>query len=345
MSQLNFFPSAFKAQDSRLNALGDPLQEINKIVNWDAFYSLLQQVHTKPNRKSNAGRKPLDEVMMFKVLVLQHHYNLSDQQTEYQIEDRRSFRRFIGLNKDTRSPDEKTIHLFREKLTTKSLVTPLFALLAKQIEEAGFIARKGQLIDASIIPAPIQRNSRKDNETIKEGEQPDDWSENKSSQKDTQAKWTSKNGKQYFGYKNHINVDNEHKIIQAYKVTSANVHDSQVIDDVLLNNNDNKDIYADSAYRSKEIENNLKEKGLRSRIHRKGNRNKPLTKREELSNKLKSKTRVRVEHIFGLIKGTMNGRLIRTVGITRAETKIGLTNLVYNMKRFAYLSRSAPDIQ
>jgi len=126
-------------------------------------------------------------------------------------------------------------------------------------------------------------------------------------------------------------------------VTSANVHDSQVVDDILLDENNN-DIYADSAYRSQEIEESLKEKGLRSRIHRKGNRNKPLSAREELSNKLKSKKRVRVEHIFGLIKGTMNGRLIRTIGLKRAETKIGLTNLVYNMKRFAFLSRtSAPN--
>lgn len=338
MSQLSFFSSIFKGQDLRLNALGDPLQELNKIVNWDEFYPILQQVHVKANRKNNAGRKPLDEVMMFKILVLQHHYNLSDQQTEYQIEDRRSFRRFIGLHKDIRSPDEKTIHLFREKLTNKSLLPSLFALLEQQIKRAGFIARQGQLIDASIIPAPIQRNSRKENQKIKEGEQPQDWSKNKSRQKDTQAKWTSKNGKQSFGYKNHINIDNEHKIIRSYTVTSANVHDSQVIDELLIDN-DNKDIYADSAYRSEKIENNLKEKNFRSRIHRKGSRNNPLSKREELSNQLKSKTRVRVEHIFGLIKGTMNGRLIRTIGLKRAETKIGLTNLVYNMKRFGYLNR------
>jgi IS5 family transposase len=222
MSQLSLFPTAFKGQDTRLNALGDPLQDLNKIVNWNEFYFLLQQVHAKTNRKNNAGRKPLDEVMMFKVLVLQHHYNLSDQQTEYQIEDRRSFCRFIGLHKDTRSPDEKTIHLFREKLTKKSLLPSLFALLEQQIQAAGFVARQGQLIDASIIPAPIQRNSRKENQKIKEGEQPQNWSKNKSRQKDTQAKWTSKNGKQSFGYKNHINVDNEHKIIRAYEVTSAN---------------------------------------------------------------------------------------------------------------------------
>ena len=195
MSQFSLFPTAFKGQDSRLNALGDPLQELNKIVDWNKFYPLLQKVHDKANRKSNAGRKPLDEVMMFKVLVLQHHYNLSDKQTEYQIEDRRSFRRFIGLNKDIRSPDEKTIHLFKEKLGKQSLLPSLFSLLEELITKAGFIASQGQLIDASIIPAPIQRNSRKENQEIKEGKTPQDWSKNKTRQKDTQAKWTVKNGK------------------------------------------------------------------------------------------------------------------------------------------------------
>ena len=174
---------------------------------------------------------------------------------------------------------------------------------------------------------------------IKAGEVPQDWSENKARQKDTDARWTKKNGQSHYGYKNHINVDNEHKIIREYEVTTASVHDSQVIESLLDEENSDKEVYADSAYRSEETEASLKEQGYRSRIHRKGKRNKPLTRREQQGNRIKSVVRVRVEHIFGAIVNNMGGKLVRTIGLERAKTKIGLTNLVYNLKRFACLRR------
>ena len=334
--QFTLLPQAFANQDSRLDKLGDPLVLLNTTIDWSGFAPILAQVHQRPERRSNAGRKPLDEMMMFKVLILQQHFNLSDEQTEYQIEDRRSFRRFIGLSKDVRSPDTNTIRMFREKLMEKGWMAALFEKLELQIQQAGYIARKGQIVDASLIPVPVQRNSRKENEQIKAGEQPQEWSEAKRRQKDTDAKWTKKNGQSHFGYKNHIQVDNAHKFIRRYEVTDASVHDSQVLEDV-LGDNTSQEVYADSAYRSEQTESDLAERGYRSNIHRKGKRNKPLTKTEQKGNRTKSKVRSRVEHVFGYIKTCLGGKAVRTIGLSRAKMKIGMMNLVYNMRRLTYL--------
>ena len=166
----------------------------------EGFRGELEQIRDKP-RKSNAGRKPFDVVVMFKVLVLQQMYNLGDDQTEYQIRDRYSFCRFLGLTPEGRVPDAKTIWLFREQLVRRELIESLFAGFSSQIETAGYQARKGQIVDASIVSAPKQRNGREENAQIKAGKPPEDWSGNKRPQKDIEARWTKKHGKSYYGYK------------------------------------------------------------------------------------------------------------------------------------------------
>ena len=155
------------------------------------------------------------------------------------------------------------------------------------------------------------------------------------------ARWTKKHGKSHYGYKNHINVDRRHKLVRRYHVTDASVHDSQVVSVILDANNTASDVWADSAYRSVEIEEMLAGKGLTSRIHRKGRRNKPLTKREEQGNNTRSKVRVRVEHIFGAQSNDMGGTLVRSIGLARAKARIGLKNLSYNMRRLVQLERLA----
>lgn len=148
-------------------------------------------------------------------------------------------------------------------------------------------------------------------------------------------------GKSHFGYKNHINIDRQHKLVRHFKVTDASVHDSQVITDILDGDNTASSVWADSAYRSADIETLLKSKGLTSRIHRKGRRNKPLTKREIKGNNTRSKVRVRVEHIFGSQSNDMGGTLVRSIGMVRATAHIGLKNLAYNMRRLVQLERIA----
>ena len=190
-------------------------------------------------------------------------------------------------------------------------VEALFEDFDGYLEKQGYLAMGGQIIDASIVPVPKQRNSRDDNARIKDGETPEGWKDQpaKRSQKDTDARWTKKHGKSHYGYKNHVNVDRRHKLVRRYQVTDAAVHDSQVVEDILDPDNTASDVWADSAYRSAEIEAKLKEKGLNSRIHRKGHRDKPLSEREKRGNKARSKVEwARVEHVFGPRATTWAGR-------------------------------------
>lgn len=320
----------------KLDKSGDPLRQLNDVIDWECFRPTLLSIHEK-ERKSNAGAKPYDVVMMFKILVVQSLYNLSDDAVEYQIMDRISFMRFLGLSLGDRVPDAKTIWLFREQLTEAKLVKKLFGQFDEFLRNSGFAAQKGQIIDASIISAPKQRNSRDENKRIKKGEIPEEWDSVKRRQKDTDARWTKKMGKNYYGYKNHINIDVKNKLIRDYAVTDAATHDSQVFDDLLDDSNSNRDVFADSAYRSKERLKELSERGFRDRVQRKGCRHKKLTEREIRGNHTRSKTRCRIEHVFG-VQAMMAGDLIlRTIGIIRARVKIGLRNLTYNMFRYKTL--------
>jgi IS5 family transposase len=333
----DIFDPLFELQDNRLDRLGNPLLELNEVIDWKAFRPILKRIRKK-ERKSTAGAKAKDEIMMFKGLVIQNLYGLSDDQLEYQIEDRRSFQRFLGLGNHQRAPDAKTFWAFRNDLSARGLVEPLFTQLTAQLNQAGYLARKGQIIDASIVPAPIQRNSRDENAKIKAGDVPEDWEENKRRQKDTEARWTKKNGKSYYGYKNHIEIDNANKLIRQYQVSDASVHDANVFEDLLDPDNSSADVWADSAYRSEEKEASLKANGYRSRVQRKGKRNKPLSLREQRGNRTRSKIRSRVEHVFGA-QSNLREKAIRSIGKLRASTDIGLMNLVYNMRRFCFLER------
>lgn len=327
--------------DERHNKLNerDPLVHLNDLVDWEDFRATLEGVRPK-HRKSNAGRKPFDVVLMFKTLVLQHLYNLSDDELEYQIRDRYSFCRFLGVNPEDTTPDAKTIWLFREQLTNEGLMEALFIDFDLQLDSRGFKARKGQIVDASFVSAPKQRNSREENAQIKDGKTPErfDANPNVKRQKDTDARWTKKNGESHYGYKNHISVDNQHKLIRGYEVTSAEVHDSQVFSE-LLRDNTAKDIWADSAYASEENELMLSALGYRSHVQKKGNRNKALSGRDRRANHRKSKVRVRVEHVFGSMTNEQGGMFVRVIGQARAAMKVGMMNLAYNMRRFITLSR------
>ena len=315
---------------------GDPLVKLNEVVKWELFGNDLQQIRDK-DRKSNAGRKPFDVVLMFKILILQSLYNLSDDQIEFQVRDRLSFMRFLGLSLGATVPDAKTVWLFREQLTHAGCIKSLFERFDAFLRESGFAARKGQIVDASIVPAARQRNSRQENKQIKEGQIPEEWSPNKKSQKDTDARWTRKNGKNHYGYKNHIEVDVGHKLIREYEVTPASTHDSQVFEELLDEKNTSCDVWADSAYRSQEKLNALARRGFREHLQRKGCRYKKLTEREKRGNHTRSKTRSRVEHIFG-VQAQRAGRLIvRAIGLMRVTAKIGLRNLAYNIDRFSLL--------
>jgi len=329
------FDTDFRMQDIDKN--GDPLVALNKAVDWEIFRPQLQVIRQK-KRKSTAGRKPFDVVLMFKILILQSLYNLSDDATEFHIQDRLSFMRFLGLGLDSRIPDSKTIWLFREDLAKHGLVKTLFEQFDAYLWEQGFRAEKGQIVDASIIAAPRQRNTRKENRQIKEGDTPEDWPENKRRQKDTDARWTKKNGITHYGYKNHISIDAKHKFVRNYDVTDASVHDSQVFEDLLDPLNSSGDVWADSAYRSKEKIDHLESMNYRPHIQRKATRGKALSEWEQQGNRTRARTRARVEHVFGVQAQRAGTLIVRTIGRVRAKVKIGLRNLSYNLDRYSKLS-------
>lgn len=336
---------------TKLTVLGDPLVELDKMIDWEAFRGDIENAREKArkhSRKSAAGAKPIDAVLMFKVLVLQHLNNLSDDRIEYQIRDRLSFMRFLGLNLEDRVPDAKTVWQFREMLRLQQMGGGLFKRFDDQLEAKGLVAKGGQMIDATFVEVPKSRNSREDNAKLKAGELPEGWDKEDPatahmvSQKDTDARWTKKNQETHFGYKNHINADAQNKLIRAYEVTAASVHDSQVFDQLLDHSTDEdgqkRAAYADSAYRSKEQEERLQSNEIESQICEKGVRGTPLTDEQRASNRKKSKTRSRVEHIFGA-QAQMGGHVVRTIGMARARVKIAFMNLVYNMRRFVLLCR------
>ena len=336
MTQPSFFDL-----DSRYKKLNerDPLIGLEELIDWENFRDTLNKIRQK-DRKSNAGRKPYDVVLMFKVLVLQHLYNLSDEESEYQIRDRYSFSRFLGLSPEGRIPDAKTIWLFREQLVQTGLMRELFADFDYQLNEQGYKAQKGQIVDASFVDVPKQRNNRKENAEIKEGKIPQRFKDEPpvGSQKDTDARWTKKNKETHYGYKNHVAIDNKHKLIRDYEVSSAEVHDSQVFTEILAENT-SSDVWADSAYQSEEAELELEAMGMRSHVHKKGKRNKPLTNREMKANTKRSKVRARIEHVFGSITNEQGGLYSRVIGLARTKVKVGMMNVVYNMRRFVSLQR------
>ena len=334
----------WEERQNKLNQKKDLLVRLNEIVPWETFRPLLASIHHKP-RKSNAGRKPIDVIVMFKLLVLQQLYNISDDELEYQVSDRLSFMQFLGFGLADEVPDATTVWLFRKQLIEQELIEPLFEQFDDYLIEQGYSAQEGQIVDATLIPVPKQQNHKDENEQIKQGEIPTSWQDkpHKLAQKDTDARWTKKGGKSYFGYKNHIGIDAKYRLIRQYVVTDASVHDSQVLGQLLDADNESDGIWGDSAYQSTAIEQTLKLMGFESQIHERGYRSHPLSENQKQTNRIKSKTRARVEHVFGSWTMQMGGKLVRSIGIVRVKAQLGLKNLTYNFMRYTFLRTQTAD--
>ena len=319
---------------TKLSELGDPLEKLNAHIDFEIFRDLLETKLSKI-AKGKGGRKPYDYVLMFKILILQRYYNVSDDQIEYQINDRMSFMRFLNLTIADDIPDSKTVWNFREQLIDLKLVDELFQLFLKELELLNLIINEGKIIDASFIEVPKQRNSRAENAEIKSGNTPEsfDKNSNKKSQKDLDARWTKKNNVSYYGYKNHVKVDTKSKLIVKYEVTDASVHDSQVLENLLDEKDADEDFSGDSAYSGENQRDIISQKEMNDKTCKKGYRNNPLTEQEIATNREKSRIRSRVEHVFGFMEGSMNGMNLYAIGIKRVEGLVGLMNLTYNMFR------------
>jgi IS5 family transposase len=350
-------PGFFDVEErlAELSAKGDDLERLNALVDFELFRPSLEAAVPRGDR-SKGGRPPFDHVFMFKILILQAIHALSDERCEYLVKDRLSFMRFLGLGLADAVPDANTIWTFREALKKADAVDGLFARFDLALREAGFLAMSGQIVDATIVAAPKQRNTLEEKRVIRDGRIPQGWTDKpkKLAQKDRDARWTVKYSKAKpredgslppvdlaipaFGYKNHISIDRGFGLIRKWTATHAAAHDGARLEDVLDRTNTASDVWADTAYRSAKNETMLSRRGFVSRVHRKKPQGKPMPERVRIANAQKSKVRSAVEHVFALQKGPM-ALFVRTIGLARARVKIGLANLAYNMRRFVFLTR------
>jgi len=343
---------------TRLSDLGDQLEGFRAAVDFELFRSDLDQALAYADGVQG-GRPPFDPVMMFKILVIQATNNLSDERAEYLINDRLSFMRFLGLGLSDRVPDARTIWLFREKLTKAGAIGSLFERFDATLRQSGYIAMSGQIIDASLIAAPRQHNTDEEKKAIKEGRVPDQWQDKpgKLRQKDRDARWTVKFTKAkpradgsmppvdlaipVFGYQNHVSIDRGFGFIRKWTATDAAAYEGRRLREGLLDKtNTARRVWADTAYRSAANEAFMAKNGFVSRVHRKKPKGRAMPAAIRRANNAKSKIRSRVEHVFAELKDRMD-LFIRTIGIARATTKIGLANLVFNIKRLLFLRRVA----
>jgi IS5 family transposase len=320
----------------RLTELGDDLVKLNQLIDWEAFRPILDEIYVS-NDNRLGGRQRYDRVMMFKILILQKWHGLSDHKMEFYINDRSTYRRFLGIDGDD-VPDEKTIWNYRNQLTKSGKEKWLFDEFSRALNAKGLVTHNGSLVDATIVSRPEQKaNCKKTGRYAKEETPTTPKEEHELRQIDKDARYTTKHGKQHFGYKDHVIVDAESKLITRYEVTSAEVHDGKKLPDLITE--DDERAWLDSAYCGEKIANAVHEKNpnVELIICERGRRNHPLTEEQKKNNSKKAKIRSRVEHVFATMKGCMHGLYLRCVGKARAATDICLTNLAYNMKRFVLL--------
>lgn len=345
--------------DERYAALsksGDPLERLLAVVDFEIFRADLDAALARSDR-SKGGRPPFDAVLMFKVLILQSLYGLADEQTEFQIRDRLSFMRFLGLGLHGQVPDARTIWLFREQLTKATAVDALFSRFDTYLRDSGYLAMGGQMIDASIIEAPRQRNTDAEKDDLKAGRIPEDWAANpaKLRQKDRDGRWTLKRGRRKhrpdgslmmeiatpaYGYKSHISADRRHRFIRTWSVTDAARYDGRELPGLLDRTNTGSKVWADTAYRSVKNERRIAKAGLVSKVHFRKPPGKPMPEPKQRANAARSGPRCAIEHVFADQKHRM-GLFVRTIGIARARTRIGLANIAHNLRRYVFWETKA----
>lgn len=333
-----------------LSAQGDPLEKLQEIVDFELFRPVLSETLGSADRP-RGGRPPFDAILKFKMLYLQAQHGLSFEATEHLVRDRLSWMRFCGLTLADPVPDANTLWDFREALIGAGALDQLFERLDQAIKAAGYLPMSGQIVDASLVAAPRQRNTEQEKAAIKAGKKAREiWPDKpaKAAQKDTDARWTLKTSKgkveadgtikgdPAFGSKSHIGIDKRHGFIRRQKVTNAAAHDGARLREGLVDpTNTASDVWADTAYRSKANEDFLSDRGKRSQIHRRKPTGKPMPKRTARANAKKSKVRASVEHVFAQQKHRMK-LTIRSIGIKRAEATIIMANIAYNLGRWRW---------
>lgn len=328
VQQLNLFRSSVDIQ--RYESLKPRFMDVAKLVNWQALRPDLELALPYTTNPLGHGRKPFDPVLMLKIMILQHFHDLNDDAMEFQLRDRQSFREFVGLHTNARIPDAKTIWLFRNNVAQAGAFESLFNNVLDQIEASGFIPQGGQIVDATLITTrkPTKVVSTDEHASLPAATQ---------RQVDKDATFTKKNNTSYFGYKGHVNVDVQNKLVRRVVVTTASTHDSQVLP--WDEKNTKKAFYGDSAYKSQATDDQLAKKAVVNRINRRAYRGKPLKGHDRRFNRTSSRVRCRIEHVFGQMKVWGRKVQLRSIGLPRATLGIGMKFLVYNLARWRLLQQ------
>lgn len=332
---------AEQERETKLDKIGDALSQLAAHVDFAALAAEIDEAAPRPGRK-RGGRPPFPTELMVRVLVIQQLYNLSDEQMEFQLLDRLSFQRFVGLRQSSQAPDRTTIWTFKERLIQAGASERIFAAVSRQLERHGYIARGGQMVDASIVPVPKQTLNKDEKEVVQQEAMPVAWSPPKRRQKDVQARWTKKHGKSYFGYKLSSSVDKRHKLIRRLHVSTASEHDTLHFEQVLDAGNTSCDVWADKGYVDGERERRLSDEGWRLHIQRKGQPGKPLSECQQARNRRIAKTRARVEHVFASLE-QMGGKGLRSIGLARATLHLNWKAATYNLRRLCSLIAVGPQ--
>lgn len=296
------------------------LEKITRSVEWKPLENILIPIHSK-----RAGRKSYPPLVMFKCLLIQHWYSLSDYELEKNIDDRLSFRRFIGIGYSESVPDHSSFCNFRNALQEMNLYETLFIQFNRQLEKKGIIMKQGTMIDASMVEADAKKPSQNKDGSSGRAES------------DTDARWGAKGRKKYFGYKMHVGVDMHSLCIRSFDMTAANVHDHNVFSDLITK--DEKWVFADKAYESRKhaaflSEHNINN-GLMFRPHA-GRRT--LSKEQTDFNAEVSKVRSPMEGVFGILKRHYNYQRVRYRNMMRNRLELCLKCLCYNMRKLIALT-------
>ncbi len=317
-TQISLLDSAFSARKKRSRS-DKLLSDIETFVDWNELASLCSKLY----KDSNRGRPSLPTVFGLKCLILQYLYNLSDPALEDALIDRLSFQRFLGINFDTEIPDFTTIWRFRERLIETGLLNSIFANILNQLEKRNVILRRGTLIDATLVQAARKKHPHDKRE---------DGDAGGSAQRDHDATGTQKGGKQYFGYKGHIAADEGSNIIRRVRFTTASVHDSRELGNLICG--DERSVFADKAYADDRIKKSMRERGVYYGILDKGRRGRPkLSGKQKKANHWKSRVRNSVERPFAHFKRLMGYRAVRYVTIKRNELHFMFLCLIHNIRR------------
>lgn len=299
------------------------LEKLSEVVKWYRFEKLLSGLRNE----GSAGRPAYPPLAMFKALLLQSLYGLSDAELEYALYDRISFRRFVGMGFEAELPDHTTICRFRALLMEAKLLERLFAELDRQLDQAGLILRRGTMLDATIIETTASRPPQ-----APSGEGADF-----DAASDPDARFTRREGRVAYGYKAHVGVDEGSGLIRRVITTPANVNDTVCADQLICG--DERAVLGDSAYHTHRREQELKERGIKPLLMRRANKHHPeLPPKLKRLNTLIARRRATVETTFATFKRRMGLSIIRYKGLAKAHAQVLIAAIAFNMRRWTVLA-------